>query len=379
MIKLPKGLYWRNEVIWTRFKLKGRPRVRKSTETANVDNAVRFMDNERDRAYEAKYWNKEQPTTVGEMIDRFLSVLKRRKKKLKSIKSVECRLLVVKEYVGSLPNDQLKEEHMVKLVENIWEKKRGPRKVKVGATVNRYMSSFKSVYISWNKNRDEQIRNPVKAFYSFEKENPRERLLTDIERADLIKASNKRIRRLCLAAMWTGMREGELLKIRWSDIDFAKHAINIRKEITKDDEARSVPMFRDPGKPGTNLEKMFFEMWLERKGDFVFGKADGTPAEWSYYRKDFERAVDFARIEDFTFRDWRHSFVADHIMAGTDLKTIATYVGHASTAMIERVYGRIGKASIHLHERMQKLSTLEEMWHKSGTMEKTAVDGNPES
>src|SRR5262249_492524 len=59
---------------------------------------------------------------------------------------------------------------------------------------------------------------------------------------------------LILAAVETGLRRGELLKIEWKDIDFGKRTLNVRAEITKTGKSRLLPVSRG----------MNFHFWLYR-------------------------------------------------------------------------------------------------------------------
>lgn len=66
----------------------------------------------------------------------------------------------------------------------------------------------------------------------------------------------------------------------------------------------------------------------------VFQTPKGTP--YKNFRTAFERAVVQAGIADFTFHDLRHTFASRLVMAGADLPTVQTLLGHKTIAMTLR-------------------------------------------
>ena len=75
--------------------------------------------------------------------------------------------------------------------------------------------------------------------------------------------------------------------------------------------------------------------------EYVFGNVAGK-AEFSLYRKPFEKAVGDAGIKDCVFHTLRHTFASDLVIKGVDFKTVADLLGHASITMTDR-YSHLSK------------------------------------
>ena len=74
---------------------------------------------------------------------------------------------------------------------------------------------------------------------------------------------------------------------------------------------------------------------MPSKGEYVFGTENGK-AEYSLYRKLFEKAVKESGIINLRFHDLRHCFASDLVMKGVGLKTVSELLGHSTTIMTER-------------------------------------------
>ena len=192
------------------------------------------------------------------------------------------------------------------------------------STVNREMALLKHVFnkgIEWEKCTDNPVRK-IK-FYS-EKENKRTRYLEQHEKVRLLNACPTPTKRLVFFALQTGMRRGEILNLKWPDLDFNTNLICVRHSKAR--KPRFIPI-------NSELENMLKSM--PTASEYVFGTADGQ-AGFTLYRKPFETAMKKAGISDFRFHDLRHCFASDLVMKGVDLKTVSELLGHSSTAMTER-------------------------------------------
>lgn len=73
-------------------------------------------------------------------------------------------------------------------------------------------------------------------------ENARDRVLSLIEYAKLLKESVPHIKAILTVAMNTGMRRGEILELRWSHIDWEKKMFRLPAEVTKEKEQKNIPI-----------------------------------------------------------------------------------------------------------------------------------------
>jgi integrase len=141
---------------------------------------------------------------------------------------------------------------------------------------------------------------------------------------------------LFLVAAMTGLRIGELLGLRWRDVDWAAQKIRVgdnwvRGEFGDPKSARSdraVPMAQ---RVARELELQFQRSELQADDDLVFPHPiTGRPLDKSKVRKRFLAAVEAAGISrHLTVHDLRHTFGTRMAAAGVPLRTIQEWMGHA--------------------------------------------------
>ena len=158
----------------------------------------------------------------------------------------------------------------------------------------------------------------------------RVRFLAEDERTRILAAceasSERRLYPLVLLALATGARQGELLALRWRDIDFARAAAVLHE--TKNRERRSVPV------TGAALDVLRERAKVRRiDTDLVFANRYGKAP---FPRQAWDRALREAKFEDFTFHDLRHTTASYLAMSGATLAEIAEVLGHKTLAMVKR-------------------------------------------
>lgn len=195
------------------------------------------------------------------------------------------------------------------------------------ATVNRELTLLKHMFtkaIDWEKAR----ANPVKAVKLLREANTRVRFLTDEEEARLLKACPPNLRPLVMAALHTGFRRGELLSLRWCDIDSANGLVSVEAGYTKNGERRSVPLSR-------TLRAILEQLRQGRaEGEHVFRTRRG--GRYVSAATTFKRAVERAGLSNFRFHDLRHTFASRLVMGGQDIRTVQELLGHKSITMTLR-------------------------------------------
>ena len=83
-------------------------------------------------------------------------------------------------------------------------------------------------------------KNPAKSVKLFQENNARVRYLTEAEEIRLFEALPEELKPLVTVALHTGLRKGELLHLRWEDVDFHSGTLTVAR--SKNGEARPVPM-----------------------------------------------------------------------------------------------------------------------------------------
>lgn len=203
-------------------------------------------------------------------------------------------------------------------------------------TTNRYLASLSVVLELCCRELEWMETNPVRRVKR-QKENPgRLRYLSLDEKDRLLAAcqesKDSRLYPLVLFAMFTGARKGELLGLRWADVDALDLSAVLNK--TKNRDRRTLHF---PGPLGETLREMSRTPHIS---GYLFASIHGKP---TFPRKAWHHAVEQAEIEDFTFHGLRHTAASYLAMNGANLADIAEVLGHRSLSMTKR-YAHLSKS-----------------------------------
>ena len=187
----------------------------------------------------------------------------------------------------------------------------------------RYLTVLKAVF-----NRGKRLgvlrENPATLVQTPKPNNVIVRYLTDAQERTLNGALPERFVPIVMTAIHTGLRQGELLRLTWQDVDWTVGVLTIHE--TKGGERRRVPMnsvmqtlftgLKDAGKPAPT--------------DRVF------PHDHRYLRRIFAKAVERAGLAQFRFHDLRHTFASRLAMNGGNDRTLMALGGWKSPRMLDR-------------------------------------------
>jgi integrase len=141
-------------------------------------------------------------------------------------------------------------------------------------------------------------------------------------------------RPLYLTAAMTGLRQGELIALRWKDVDWKAGLIRVRRNYTRGRfgtpktkrSNRAVPM---PVRVAVALKQQFGRSNYTGADDLVFCHPEtGGPFDASKMRKRFKVAIEAAGVRSIRFHDLRHTFGTRMAAAGAPLRTIQEWMGH---------------------------------------------------
>jgi integrase len=141
-----------------------------------------------------------------------------------------------------------------------------------------------------------------------------------------------------LTAAYTGLRQGELLALRWRDIDHALQRVHVRRSFTngaehtpKSGKVRSVPLIPELVEPLRELRRR--EHFVADE-DLVFVNDTGTHVESFALRRRFYRDLKSAGLDRLRFHDLRHTFGSLAVQV-FPLPDVMAMMGHAhiSTTM----------------------------------------------
>lgn len=145
---------------------------------------------------------------------------------------------------------------------------------------------------------------------------------------------------LIRVAAYAGLRLGELLALRWHDVDFAGQALTISRAIsghemssTKSGKVRRVPL---AGQAAAALERLSRRIDFTGPNELVFCNVLGRRLDGSALRRRFKRARDAAGLRALRFHDLRHTYGSLLAAGGVDLVTIQAAMGHSAITTTSR-------------------------------------------
>lgn len=164
---------------------------------------------------------------------------------------------------------------------------------------------------------------------------------------------------LFTVAMFTGMRQGELLGLSWECVDFTTGIITVKQQLQckdgdyfletpKSGKGRTIlpaPIVMDVLRQEKQKQLMEMvqagEMW-SNPFNLVFTDALGKNLVRRTVVKHFKKISQRAGIsDDARFHDLRHSFAVTSLYAGDDIKTVQANLGHATAQFTLDVYGHV--------------------------------------
>ncbi|WP_406178043.1 tyrosine-type recombinase/integrase [Streptomyces sp. NBC_00996] len=186
-----------------------------------------------------------------------------------------------------------------------------------------------------------------------------EPLTTEEAREFLAAASGHRLQPLFELALHTGLRKGELLGLRWEDLDLTGGTVSIRRTLqrtnsggltalptkTQSSERRislPTPCLR-------SLEQHRDRQRQEREAagtgwkdsGYVFTRPDGAPIEGATLTRHFNTLLRQARLRRIRFHDLRHSAATLLLEQGVELVVIKELLGHAHIGVTATVYAHV--------------------------------------
>ena len=191
--------------------------------------------------------------------------------------------------------------------------------------------------------------------------------LTDAQAAAVLStAVGTPIEHVVSVALFTGLRQSELLGLTWDSIDMKNGIISVNKQLTRNGH-RNTGIFSTPksgkGRTITPAPSVIAALRAQKikqtemrikagavwnnEYNLVFTMEDGKLFDQSRLIKAFRKVVKAAGLEGVRFHDLRHTYAVNAIRAGDDIKTIQGNLGHASAAFTLDRYG-------HFTERMKQ-------------------------
>jgi integrase len=177
-------------------------------------------------------------------------------------------------------------------------------------------------------------------------------------RAFLDHTRQKRAHAALFVAAHTGMRRGEVLGLRWGDVQIDDARLSVRQAVvsvayemqlsdvktgagrrTIDLDERTIAILTTWRKTQAEEKLLLGADYHDR--DLVFCRADGDPMHPDLFSQTFDRAVACAAVPRISLHDLRHTHATLLLRAGVPVKVVSERLGHSSPAFTMSVYQHV--------------------------------------
>jgi integrase len=181
---------------------------------------------------------------------------------------------------------------------------------------------------------------------------------------------------LYTVAVGTGLRQGELLALRWEDVDLDDATLTVAHTLTRGSRMLAEPK-TDRAKRTLRLGSEVLGALREqrrrqlaerlaagprwREQGYVFTSSTGAPLDGARVLRTFQRALERARLPRQRFHDLRHATATLLIEAGEELGVVSKVLGHSNIGTTANVYAHLTPAmSQRVADRMDTILRRQE-------------------
>lgn len=172
----------------------------------------------------------------------------------------------------------------------------------------------------------------------------------------------ERYEELFLITLFTGLRQGEVLGLEWSCIDWERSILTVKKQLQREKKAGGgfylttlkngktrticvapfvLNLFRQRKQKQEQEKQNAYDLWNEDFPGLVFETETSGHVSHTTIRKHFKRVVEKIGMPEERFHDLRHSFAVASLQNGDYIKTVQDNLGHHSAAFTLDVYGHV--------------------------------------
>ena len=144
----------------------------------------------------------------------------------------------------------------------------------------------------------------------------------------------------------TGLRRGELLGLKWQDIDWDNGVITVRRQVARvNGEITEAPLKTKNSYRAVSISLQAIEVLKQQKAktndEYVFSSPNGGPISPDSVNNMLKRVLERAGIPKVRFHDLRHTFATLALQNGVDIKTVSGMLGHFSAGFTLDTYAHV--------------------------------------
>jgi integrase len=218
-------------------------------------------------------------------------------------------------------------------------------------------------------------RNPTDAVERPKVEKTEMQILTEEQaRRFVIATMRNRYGMLFYLALMTGMRQGELLGLKWTDLDWDKGLLNVQRQLqrSKGHSPQLVPPKTKAGRRQVKLGQGTLERLSRHKEDqaemkaargarweengLIFPNTLGRPESSENMFEDFKKFLRDNGMPNIRFHDLRHTSISFLLDMGTPVNTVQQRSGHSKASITTDTYGHsMAHSQDEAAERIEEL------------------------
>jgi len=312
-----------------RIRVIGSPDISESFPTRRA--AKEWSDKMEAEVRQGRYFGSEErkERTFAELADRYL--LQENPSNSKSFHKCKIQILWWKDRLKGYYLCRITPSMISQVKEELLKEKTPQGNFRSQSTANRYIATLSCAFSLAVKEWGWLKENPVSKISRFKEGKARERFLSKEEIEKLLEvckeSKSPHLYPVTLFALSSGARRGEILGLKWQDVDLDRKVATFRN--TKNGEHRSVPL----------SDVLAERLWKERRlrnviSEYVFPGGDGLkPAD---IREAWENAVERAGLSEVCFHTLRHTVASHLTMGGASAIEVGAILGHKTLAMVKR-------------------------------------------
>lgn len=307
-------VYRRGKTWWVRFQWNGQE-VRRSARTTLKGEAREYLQRLQDQ-YRALDTGGKPRATFDEAAILYITEILPGKTEA-TVASYQQSLRVLAAEFGGRFLDQIDRKAIA-----AFEAKQAKR---IGASKLKHYRAALSGVFKVAMRHDLAEANPCRLLEPITVNNARHRYLKPAEWTALRLALPEPHRSIAEISTRRGMRCGEILSLRWENVDFARDEISIYQ--TKNHKPRVIPL--EDARP-------ILQAHSPKSRGLVFSTPKGLPLSVSEVTRKVNAVARELGLADFTFHDLRHTYASWYVQDGGDLYRLQLLLGHKTPAMTQR-------------------------------------------
>ncbi|MDD2656850.1 MAG: tyrosine-type recombinase/integrase [Patescibacteria group bacterium] len=180
--------------------------------------------------------------------------------------------------------------------------------------------------------------------------------LTEEECVKLLETADGIYHDMIQVALCTGVRLGELVALKWSDVDFSSKTLNVQRSITvgiegtpKSNKGRKIPIIKP-------LVELLSKLNSQKNSEYIFTRKDGIPMSQSQSEKVLKKIVQQANITKISWHGLRHTVASQMANTrGVNIQEVQKFLGHADLKTTMR----------YVHTSQDSLVSAMDVFHKN--------------